>query len=92
MKKLNFRPLSIFLFILVAFFSGFTTTQAQTLKNFKSEDIGNPTVKGMAGFVKDGVDITAGGEDIWGNSDQFNFVYQPFIPRSQILLHKKHFR
>jgi len=49
---------------------------AQPHTNFKAQDIGKPAIKGDAQIVTDGVDIKAGGEDIWMNSDQFHFVYK----------------
>ncbi|MCW1886836.1 PQQ-dependent sugar dehydrogenase [Luteolibacter flavescens] len=44
--------------------------------SFTSQDIGNPTLPGST--VRDGnqITITAGGTDIWGNSDQFHFAHQ----------------
>lgn len=43
-----------------------------------SSDIGNPTPAGSTNTIVDGrdYDITAGGTDIWANSDQFRFVYR----------------
>src|SRR5205085_7790388 len=43
-----------------------------------SADIGNPTPGGSTTTITDGVDydITAGGANIWGSSDQFRFVYK----------------
>ncbi len=40
-------------------------------------DIGNPAVRGSASFSQGTYSITAAGADIWGTSDQFNYVYQP---------------
>lgn len=45
------------------------------LKNFKHSDIGNPAIAGTVKIVSDGFDITAGGADVWGVKDEFNFVY-----------------
>jgi regulation of enolase protein 1 (concanavalin A-like superfamily) len=42
---------------------------------FKHRDIGNPAITGTVNILTDGVDITAGGADIWGSKDEFNFVY-----------------
>src|SRR5207248_8717876 len=43
-----------------------------------SADIGSPTPGGVTTTITDGVDydITAGGANIWGNSDQFRYVYK----------------
>jgi hypothetical protein len=53
-----------------------------TLKNqqvplpiFKHCDIGNPSISGTVKKAENGFDITAGGADIWGTKDEFNFVY-----------------
>lgn len=75
MSKFIFKSFQAFL--LVTLFWGIES-QAQPLKAFKSQDIGKPAIKGDAQIVTDGVDIQAGGEDIWMNSDQFHFVYQQF--------------
>jgi hypothetical protein len=43
--------------------------------SFKHSDIGNPALSGAVKLLKDGVDVTAGGVDIWGVKDEFNFVF-----------------
>lgn len=43
--------------------------------NFISEDIGNVDLKGSIEKVDTGYDVIAGGQDIWGTSDQFHFSY-----------------
>ncbi len=48
---------------------------AITLAAFKHRDIGNPSLSGTVRILADGVEITAGGADIWGTKDEFNFVY-----------------
>jgi hypothetical protein len=45
------------------------------VNTFKNTDIGNPALAGSVKILKDGFDITAGGADIWGVKDEFNFVY-----------------
>jgi hypothetical protein len=42
---------------------------------FKHSDVGNPSIKGIVKTSNNGFDITAGGADIWGVKDEFNFVY-----------------
>ena len=74
MNKLILKPLQAILFLTLFFGTGTAESQAQA--KFKSQDIGNPAHKGIAQIVEDGVNIKAGGEDIWMNSDQFHFVYQ----------------
>ena len=43
---------------------------------WNSMDIGQTAVKGSAGIRKDKYIVTASGADIWGNSDEFYYVYQ----------------
>jgi regulation of enolase protein 1 (concanavalin A-like superfamily) len=76
MKKLMFKKIQLLVFALAILGLSSTVCNAQSAAKFKSEDIGNPEIKGSAQFVKDGVDITAGGTDIWTTADQFQFVYQ----------------
>lgn len=44
-------------------------------EEFKHADIGNPAIAGTVNVLEEGFDITAGGADIWGAKDEFNFVY-----------------
>ena len=44
-------------------------------KSFKHADVGNPAIAGTVNVSKAGFDITAGGADVWGVRDEFNFVY-----------------
>ena len=46
-----------------------------SLTNFKHCDIGDPSIAGTDKISANGVDIIAGGADIWGVKDEFNFVY-----------------
>ena len=43
---------------------------------FVGKDIGHPAKAGSSLKVSNGFDITAGGADIWGNKDEFHFVYK----------------
>ena len=45
------------------------------VESFKHSDIGNPAISGTVKISEEGFDITAGGADIWGIKDEFNFVY-----------------
>ena len=45
------------------------------VESFKHSDIGNPAISGTVKISEDGFDISAGGADIWGTKDEFNFVY-----------------
>jgi hypothetical protein len=44
-------------------------------KDFKHTDVGNPAIAGTVTVYDVGFDITAGGADVWGVKDEFNFVY-----------------
>lgn len=44
-------------------------------KDFMHADVGNPAIEGTVAVSKSGFDITAGGADVWGVKDEFNFVY-----------------
>ena len=44
-------------------------------KDFRHADIGNPAIAGTVAVTDGGFDITAGGADVWGIKDEFNFVY-----------------
>src|SRR5206468_3229639 len=43
---------------------------------YAQADIGNPTPGGVAAAVAGGYNVTGGGADIGGTSDQFQFTYQ----------------
>jgi regulation of enolase protein 1 (concanavalin A-like superfamily) len=50
-------------------------------------DIGAPAINGSVNY-RDGVyTVHAGGVDIWGTSDQFNFVYQPMTGDVEVIAH-----
>ena len=53
------------------------TSKIKLLKteDFKHTDVGNPEIAGTVTFADGGFDITAGGADVWGVKDEFNFVY-----------------
>ncbi|HET9570272.1 MAG TPA: chondroitinase-B domain-containing protein [Bacteroidales bacterium] len=44
--------------------------------NWTSADIGIPTMAGGATYVNNSFSINGSGADIWGKTDQFQFVYQ----------------
>jgi hypothetical protein len=44
-------------------------------RTFKHTDVGNPAIAGTVTVLNEGIDMTAGGTDIWGVKDEFNFVY-----------------
>jgi hypothetical protein len=49
--------------------------KAIPLAVFKHGDIGNPSIPGTVKIAENGFNITAGGADIWGVKDEFNFIY-----------------
>lgn len=52
---------------------------------WRGRDIGSPVVKGYASHHKGTIAITSAGSDIWGNLDNFHFVYQPFKGDGEIV-------
>lgn len=50
-------------------------SRALSTATFKHQDIGDPSIKATVKISADGVDVNAGGADIWGVKDEFNFVY-----------------
>jgi hypothetical protein len=46
-----------------------------SVESFKHTDIGNPAIAGTVKVLKDGFDVTAGGADIWGTKDEFNYIF-----------------
>jgi regulation of enolase protein 1 (concanavalin A-like superfamily) len=54
-----------------------TSMKAQPipLSSFKHCDVGNPAITGTVKVSENGINITAGGADVWGVKDEFNFVY-----------------
>ena len=53
--------------------SGTTTLPAP----WTSRDVGSPALAGSSSAAGGTFTVAAGGENIWGTSDQFHFVYQP---------------
>lgn len=49
--------------------------KAVPLKKLKSTDIGKPALQGKTILLNGGLEITAGGADIWGKKDEFRFAY-----------------
>src|SRR5262245_17212438 len=50
-------------------------------------DVGAPAIKGSANYRQGVYTVHAGGVDIWGTSDQFNFVYQPMSGDVEVIAH-----
>lgn len=75
MKRKNAAALAAF--VVVCLWAGVNVAQAQTVPSpWASRDIGSPALNGSAIFSNGVFTIDAAGEDIWGASDQFYFVYQ----------------
>jgi hypothetical protein len=55
--------------------SGSLKSQSVLITSFKHADVGNPSLTGTVKISSNGIDIIAGGADIWGVKDEFNFVY-----------------
>jgi len=69
----------IFSLLLVFLFAAGITIQAKQkaipLKKFRSADIGKPAIAGSTKVLTDGLELTAGGADVWGTRDEFRFSY-----------------
>jgi regulation of enolase protein 1 (concanavalin A-like superfamily) len=63
---------------LFLFFAGADSARlfAQVPSPWAARDIGSPVIPGTVLFAQGQFTVTAGGSDIWGTSDQFQFVYQ----------------
>ncbi len=51
----------------------------------QSVDIGSPALAGSASYSSGAYTIKAGGTDIWGTADQFQFVYQPMSGNAEVV-------
>jgi hypothetical protein len=86
MTRNNFH----FFYIILLLTFGITLADAQTTQqpsatplkstpvspvSFKHKDIGNPSIAGSVTTSAAGLDINAGGADIWGTKDEFHFAY-----------------
>ncbi len=54
---------------------------------WNSADIGKPTVPGNANYEYPNMTVSGAGNDIWGESDQFQYVYQPVKDDVTIITH-----
>lgn len=55
---------------------GGVLAQSSVPSPWSARDIGSPAVAGSSSFNQGQFTVIAGGADIWGQSDQFHFVYQ----------------
>src|SRR3954467_3110045 len=78
-RRVHFFPVLLASLVGLSFLSRHTAVaqQAWSLPTpWSAQDIGNPTIAGSATFDQGAFTVTAGGTDIWGQADQFTFVYQ----------------
>lgn len=63
--------------VLLLFTTGFLMAKVKPapLKKFQHADIGNPAISGSSQTLADGIQILAGGADVWGKKDQFHFSW-----------------
>lgn len=62
-----------------------------TTQTFSSTDIGSPAKPGTYTIIDGIIEITAGGADIWGESDQFHFAYRALDGDFQVSVHLESF-
>lgn len=75
MKRTNAAALAAL--VVVCLCASTNVSQAQSVPSpWSSRDIGSPALNGSAASSNGVFTIDAAGEDIWGTSDQFHFVYQ----------------
>jgi uncharacterized protein (DUF1800 family) len=75
-SKSVLKSIRILLFLISALIAG-STASAQVPPGWTSQDIGAPSVAGTTAYSNGTFTVTAGGNDIWGRSDQFRFVHYP---------------
>lgn len=63
--------------LLLLFSAGWPAAGAKTvpLKKWKHADIGHPALAGSSRVMGKGIQLTAGGADVWGVRDEFGFSY-----------------
>ncbi len=61
------------------------TNVAVTGSPWLSQDIGNPSVAGQSTYSAGTFTVLGAGSDIWGVTDQFQFVYQPLTGDGEIV-------
>lgn len=64
-----------------------TLAAAAVPSPWKQQNIGSPTTAGSASYdaAADQFTVSGAGKDIWGKSDQFNYVYQPWTGDGSII-------
>ena len=61
------------------------TVNVVSSDQFANRDIGNPCAPGSAVINNEGFEVTAGGDDIYNNQDQFHMVYKKWKGDGQII-------
>ena len=79
-KIIHYSILTLMIVSMNTVLSAQTDLMTKNLKNlplesFKHSDVGNPAIAGTVKIIDGGFDIVAGGADVWGVKDEFNFVY-----------------
>jgi len=70
------RRASTIVCLFLFFLGAATQLFAQVPSPWTARDIGSPAIAGTVSFAQGQFTVTAAGSDIWGASDQFQFVYQ----------------
>src|SRR5271166_1750063 len=67
--------------------TGATETLTETVVPFPwvDSDVGSPAVAGSASYSNGVFTVKGGGSDIWGSTDQFNYVSQPLTGNGTIV-------
>ena len=68
---------NIFCLVILLVVAGLSLSAQNKIQvnKLKSADIGNPAISGSTKILKDGIELTAGGADVWGTRDEFRFSY-----------------
>lgn len=62
-----------------------TSTSTALPAPWTNRDVGSPALAGRASVSNGVFSVTGAGADIWGTSDQFHYVYQPFQGDAEIV-------
>jgi regulation of enolase protein 1 (concanavalin A-like superfamily) len=63
----------------------FTVVTSNLPAPWLAQDIGSPSVAGQASYSSGTFTVLGAGSDIWGSTDQFQFVYQPLTGDGEIV-------
>ena len=76
----------VWLFVTLLACAHVTTAHGQSIPSpWAASDIGSPTPAGSSTHSSGIFTISAGGNDIWGNSDQFRFIYRQISGDTDII-------